>query len=272
MTRKYYSSRQNQRNFTIEQLYRKLQRLYLFFRDKDYFEHKAGITEKHLPDAIVHEAALDLDFEPFPITKWPVENVTENNIFDTIEFLYDRASKPGELVGMTSETGFHYYGYEDYDDEVGKEEFRNKVNVILADYKTGFELMKDGLILAKGTDGLQHILDAEIEPYDEVNVDIKVKNAIKKWRNRNLSLSEKKEAIRELADVFEWLRKSKDLGSVLNKKDEAALFDLANNFGIRHHNPSQKTDYDQTIWYSWMFHFYLATYHAAIRLLNKNKE
>ena len=162
--------------------------------------------------------------------------------------------------------------YESYDDEIGQKEFRDKANMILTEYKTGFELTQAGIILAKGTDGLQHILDAEIIPYDEVNVDSKVLNAITKWRNRHLSLSEKKEAIRELADVFEWLKKTKNLGNVLDNKDESALFDLANNFGIRHHNPNQKTNYDRAIWYSWIFHFYLATYHAAIRLLMKKEK
>jgi len=133
-------------------------------------------------------------------------------------------------------------------------------------------LTKDGVVLALGADGLQHILDAEIITYDEANVDSKVRNAISKWRNRHLSLAEKKEAIRELADVFEWLKKTKGLGTVLDGKDESAIFDLANNFGIRHHNPKQKTNYDRAIWYSWIFHFYLATYHAAIRLLIKKEK
>ena len=154
----------------------------------------------------------------------------------------------------------------------GKEEFREKANAILAEYKTGFELTPEGTILAIGTNGLQYILDAEIIPYDEANVDSKVRNAITKWRNRHLSLSEKCEAIRELADVFEWLKKTKNLTSVLDNKDESALFDIANNFSIRHHNPNQKTNYDPAIWYSWMFHFYLATYHAAIRLLMKKEK
>ena len=173
---------------------------------------------------------------------------------------------------MTTETGYNYEDYDSYDDQAGQEEFRNKANIFLADYKTGFELTKDGIILALGTDGLQHILDAEIIPYDEANVDSKVRNAIAKWRNRHLSLSEKKEAIRELADVFEWLKKTKRLSSVLDRKDESAIFDIANNFGIRHHDPKQKTNYDRAIWYSWIFHFYLATYHAAIRLLIKKEK
>ena len=133
-------------------------------------------------------------------------------------------------------------------------------------------MTEHGIVLAMGTDGLQHILDAEIIPYEEASVDSKVRNAITKWRNRHLSLSEKREAIRELADVFEWLKKTKHLDTVLDGKDESAIFDLANNFGIRHHNPKQKTNYDRAIWYSWIFHFYLATYHAAIRLLIKKEK
>jgi hypothetical protein len=127
------------------------------------------------------------------------------------------------------------------------------------------------MVLALGADGLRQILDAEIVPYDENNVDSKVRDAIKKWRNRELSFSEKKTAIRELADVFEWLKKTKGLATVLDNKDESALFDIANSFAIRHHNPQQRSNYDANIWYAWMFHFYLATYHAAIRLLKRSE-
>jgi hypothetical protein len=272
MTRRYYSSRNYPKNISVEELYQKLQSLYLLFREKDYFKKKTGITQRHIPEEIMHEAAVYLPFQPFPISKWSQDKIKEENIFDTLEFLFDRVSKPGELVDLTNETGFNYYDYISYDDKSGQEEFREKANIFLSDYKTGFELSKTGQILAKGTDGLQYILDADIIPYDEINVDNKVKDAIKKWRNRQLSLSEKKDAIRELADVFEWLKKTKNLENVLDNKDESALFDLANNFGIRHHNPNQKTNYDSSIWYSWIFHFYLATYHASIRLLLKKEK
>ena len=62
------------------------------------------------------------------------------------------------------------------------------------------------------------------------------------------------------------------LRDVLPSKDEADLFNLANNFGIRHHNEKQKTVYDTAIWYSWMFYYYLATLHACIRLLQKKEQ
>jgi hypothetical protein len=270
-TRHYYSARKQLGRLTLDGLYRKLQHLYLFFRDRDYFK-AVGITKFDLPDAMKHKAALSLSFEMFPVTKWPAHDVTEDHVFEALEFLHDHVSCPGEMIEMTSETGSNYCDYDGYDEKAGRTEFRRDANTFLADYKSGFELTPDGTILALGADGLQHILDAEIVPYDEVNVDSKVRNAIVKWRNRHLSPDEKKAAIRDLADVFEWLKKTKELSKILDRKDDSAIFEIANNFAVRHHNPDQKANYDRAIWYSWMFHFYLATYHAAIRLLIKHEQ
>ncbi len=272
MARRYYSSRKQPGSLTPEGLHLKLVNLYLLFRDKDYFKEKAKITKTDLPDAVRYEAAVALTFRLFPIDGWLVNDLTEDHIFDALEFLYDRVSRPGEVAWMTTETTYSYQDYGSYDEKEGRAEFRDHVNVFLADYRSGYELTEEGKILALGTDGLQHILDAEIVPYDETNVDGKVRNAIVKWRNRHLSLDERKAAIRELADVFEWLKKAKSLSSVLDRKDESAIFELANNFAIRHHDPKQKANYDATIWYSWIFHFYLATYHAAIRLLIRHEQ
>lgn len=269
MERRYYSSRKHPKSLDIEGLYWKMQNLFMYFRDKDYFKGKTGITKFEIPDGIKYEVALAINFQPFPVTGWDHSSLEEDRIFDVLEFLYDRASKPGEMIDMISSTGYCYSDYNSYDDEMGKKEFRDQANAFLRDYGDGYELNKAGVILALGSNGLQHIIDAKIVPFDEVNVDSKVRNAVVKWRNRHHDLSERKQAIRDLADVFEWLKKTGDLSSVLNHKDESAIFEIANKFAIRHHDPKQKKDYDENIWYSWIFHFYLATYHAVIRLLKK---
>ncbi len=271
MARRYYSSRTKPKNLSLQDLHWKLQNLYLLYRNKDYFKSKCGITERDLPKSIKHEAAVALTFQPFPMSEWMEDDITEDRIFDTIEFLFDRVSKPGVLVDMETESGYRYTDYDKYDDVKGQEEFRETVNLFLFDYAEGFELTADGNIVAVGESGLKELFKAEIPSYDEKNVDSKVRNAIAKWRDRRSSSEDKKEAVRELADVFEWLRKSKKLEKALNRKDESALFDIANNFGIRHHDPKQKTDYDVTIWHAWMFHYYLATYHAAIRILLRSE-
>lgn len=41
------------------------------------------------------------------------------------------------------------------------------------------------------------------------------------------------------------------------------IFDTVNNFGIRHLNERQHTEYDENIWLSWMFHYLMATIHAG---------
>lgn len=271
MGRRQYSSRNNPKQLNLGELYSKLQHLYLYFYNLDYFKGKLGISENYISEQTKYKAALALNFQPFPITEWAQENITEDNIFDVLEFLYDHVSKPGELAAMTTETGWNYYDYESYDEDVGKKDFRDQVNRFLCDYKKGYELTEGGTILALGSEGLEYILGAEIVTYDEINVDNKVREAIRKWRNRHLDLSERKQAIRELADVFEWLKKTSKLKTVLSRKDESAIFEIANNFSIRHHDPKQKREYDESIWYSWIFHFYLATYHAVIRLLQKRE-
>jgi hypothetical protein len=270
-TRRYYAARNQPGQLTLEGAYRKLEYLYLFFRDRDYFR-EAGITRTEIPDEIKHKAALCLSFQMFPVTKWASQHVTEDHVFEALEFLHDHVSRPGMWTQMTSDTGYNYSDYDGYDEGAGQVEFRKEANAFLADYKSGFEITAEGKVLALGSDGLQHILDAKLVAYDEVNVDSKVRSAIIKWRNRHLSLDEKRAAIRDLADVFEWLKKTKNLEKILDRKDESAIFDIANNFAVRHHNPQQKTNYDQAIWYAWMFHFYLATYHAAIRLLIKHEQ
>jgi len=270
--RRYYSSRKGASSLTLEQLYSKLISLFSLFRKNDYFRGRAGITDTDdIPDGIRHEAAVALTFELFPLAEWAEPDVTEDHIFDALEFLHDYASKPDGWVKKHTDSGYYYYDYENYDDEAGRLEFRQKCNGFLADYKSGYEMADDGTIQSRGADGLQHILNADIIPFDEANVDSKVRRAISKWKGRHVTEADRLACIRELADVFEWLKKAKGLTSVLDRKDEDAIFDIANRFAIRHHNPDQKGNYDKPIWYSWVFHFYLATYHASVRLLLKKR-
>jgi hypothetical protein len=138
---------------------------------------------------------------------------------------------------------------------------------VLALYDKGYELSADGEILTLAEDGLSTLFEAPLPKVDPDNVAARVVAAQTKFRRYRSSMDERRDAIRDLADVLEYLRPR--LKTVLTKKDEAALFDIANNFGIRHHNAEQRTDYDKPIWFSWIFYFYLATIHAAVRLIER---
>ena len=111
------------------------------------------------------------------------------------------------------------------------------------------------------------LLQADIPSSDSENITKKIDLAVLKFRRHKSTLDDRRDALRELADVLEYLRP--DIIKVLASKDESDLFNIANNFGIRHHNVIQKVDYDKAIWYSWIFYYYLATIHAALRLIAK---
>lgn len=266
--RRYYSNRNNKRNVTIEEIHNKLCSVFNYFRNKDYFDEKLDFRYLNYEFAN-RKSVIFLGFEIFPMEEWHYSYKTDEFVFDTIEFLYDNISKPGERQYLRNETGFNYTGYDGYDQTTGQSEYRKYINNILYDYKDGFELTQEGEILSKGGKELSLILNANIVNFDFKNVDLIVEKAIKKWKNRDLSIDERKEAIILMTNIFEWLKKQDKLKNVLNKKDNSILFNIANNFSLRHHNPEQVQNYDKDIWYSWIFHFYLATYHAVIRLIKK---
>ncbi|HRW82340.1 MAG TPA: hypothetical protein P5049_02675 [Methanothrix sp.] len=203
---------------------------------------------------------------------WPIQekinNYSEYDLFDIIELLYDLVSKP--LKGYYhsySNCGWHY---DTFDREEGKLEFRNEINEVLEDYKEGYELSENGEILSKVTPGFEQLLKEGIFPFDPDNIDNKVVNAILKFRRHHSSIEEKRESVRALSDVLEFLRPK--LKDILMTNDEKDLFNIANNFGIRHHNPRQKSDYDEPIWLNWIFYIYLATIDLSVRLLNRSEE
>jgi hypothetical protein len=114
------------------------------------------------------------------------------------------------------------------------------------------------------------LTDAGLPKYDPDNVEARVQAAVVRFRRHHSSLEDRKHALRNLADVLEYLRPK--LQEVISTKDESDLFNIINNFGIRHHNPKQKTSYETAIWYSWMFYYFLATIHACVRLLDEKEE
>lgn len=200
----------------------------------------------------------------YPIYK-KLPNYTEDDFFDVIEFLHDHCSKG--LNGHYHNWNNCGYHYEEFNDIEGQKHFRELLNPILREYKDGFEISDSGEILILSDNGLSNLFEADIPTNDKGNISNKINSAILKFRRHKSTLDDRREAIRELADVLEFLRPS--IKQYLNRKDENDIFNIANNFGIRHHNKDQQTEYDKAIWYSWIFYYYLATLHAVLRMTNK---
>ncbi|MCB0354812.1 MAG: hypothetical protein KDD64_14855 [Bdellovibrionales bacterium] len=276
--RSYYSVRTGKldasEGLSLEELREFFVTSYTEFEEKGFFQERLGIN---CTDGYIAGTVGDVELYSFRVLRrkglFPIwqrkEELTEDEIFDLIEFLYDHASQPIDEGHYHSfcDCGYHF---SEFIKGSASDEFRASLNDILKDYGEGFELSKDGEILTRPGGSLDPLLQVDVPGEDPKNIAERVETAVKKFRQRSSSWDQRRDAIRDLADVLEFLRP--ELKQVLNTKDEAALFEIANNFGIRHHNLNQKTDYDQPIWLSWIFYFYLATIHAATRMIEKKNK
>lgn len=277
--RRYYSVRTgknpNAAAFDLPILLRLFIDTYKSFLARDYFQQAFGYN---CVDAGDVAGTLGSDIESQMLIRlrkpnlWPILDraslYSEDDIFDVIEFLYDFVSKP--IDGW-----FHQYNgcgwhYEKFDQVAGQKEFCAEINRLVRDYKDGYELSQQGEILSVSEPGLDYLIQANIPHYDPANIEQRVNSAILKFRRYRSSQEDRRDEIRDLADVLEFLRPK--LKEILVSKNESDLFNIANNFGIRHHNDQQKTEYDKAIWYSWMFYYYLSTIHASLRLFEKYEQ
>ncbi len=280
MVRRYYSQRNSDESNKLSLM--QLKEIYIvifnkFYQGKYFCENLDIGCCVDQDDANVSPIMIiKLRKDLWPLEDWydregKLEDCTQNELFDIIEFFYDRISEPVETENLYihgwNGCGYHY---EKYSMEAGQEKYRKEINEALCDYGEGYELSAGGEILHIPDDGVKKILEAKVPDNAKGNIKERIYQAQELFYRGRSSYANRRSAVKELADCFEFLKD--DLNSVLNSKDEKDLFNIANNFGIRHYDKNQKTDYDQGIWLSWMFHYYLATLHAALRLIEKRTE
>ncbi|MDQ3964689.1 MAG: hypothetical protein M3277_12395 [Actinomycetota bacterium] len=278
--RTYYSARRGQNpavtRFDLPQLRRLVSSTFTALEERYFFQQAFGYS---CVDAGEVPGEMGSDINAYILRRlrkdemWPlvkrVEQYSEEDIFDMIELLHDHVSKP--IDGHYHDYAGCGWHYSSFDREAGQQTFRAEINDFLPDYGTGYELSEDGEVVHLADPGLQPLLETNLPVTDrkgQEKVSDRVTAAIRKFRRHGASIDDRRDAVRSLADVLEYLRPQ--VKRVLTSKDEGDLFNIANNFGIRHHTDTQKTEYDQTVWLSWMFYFYLATIHVVIRRLPGN--
>ncbi len=188
----------------------------------------------------------------------PVEGASysEEDLFAILEFMHDYVSAQRRVfLGLS------------FDRNAGQKEYRGMVNDFLQMYGVGWEMSQAGEICRLPESGLESIFGELPSSEDKNNIDTRLTLAISSFRRYPATAEARRDAVRTLTDILEYLRPQ--IKGLLTKADEADLFNLANNFGIRHHNDRQKTDYDPEIWLDWMFYYYLATCRTLLRLIGK---
>ncbi|MBP9773929.1 MAG: hypothetical protein KBD00_04875 [Candidatus Peribacteraceae bacterium] len=126
--------------------------------------------------------------------------------------------------------------------------------------------MRNGLIEFIPEIELIDLADAKIPKSDVLSAKEKIAHAKDLFFKRNSTVEEKKSSIQALGQVLESIRKDLKTDNSL-KTDERTIFDILNNYGIRHHNDQQK-DIDEP-YLTWTYYLLLNTILTFMKLNNK---
>ncbi|EOE2083694.1 hypothetical protein ACXR5E_003790 [Vibrio mimicus] len=248
-------------------------RVYNQLESEGYFTQAFGfwcIDNDHV-EGLVKDVELEMLLSIRKKNLWPLSQYaqfyTEDDFLDVIEFLYQHVSKP--IDGTMHSYGGCGMHWETFNKKDGQAVFIEKINTVLGHYKNKYELDACGQVLSKPEKGFEQIFKADV-PSDDHNIVDRINAATTQFRRHGSTIDDRRQAVRDLADVLEYLKPK--VKQLLSNKDEQDLFNIANNFGVRHHNDKQKTSYDSAIWLSWMFYFYLSTIHVVLRKIGHDSK
>lgn len=201
---------------------------------------------------------------------WPYEERGEAydayTLFDVLEALHDLVSEP--VRGRYHDFAGCGWHYSVFDKLKGQQAFRKLINPALERYEHPLRIMPAGEIVVLAPEEFRPLLDAPLPPTADPDLVVaRVEEAKRVYQSRASTKADRRQAVRELADVLEILRPQ--IRDEMLPKDERELFHIANGFAIRHNNREQRRDYDDAIWLSWAFYVYLATIQAVLRVREK---
>lgn len=194
--------------------------------------------------------------------------------YDVVEALHDLVARPRSRIWHDF---CQEWDYADVTPSSGRAVYRWRVNQLLDRSNVPLRLAEDGedvglLVTAAGDaqDDLVHqVLDAA-GPRDRSELE----HAVAMFRGRAAGRQEKRSAVLALTRLFE--DRKAVVRQHLEKPDESALFNIANNFDLRHrglqkNGQPQQGDYDE-VFLDWMFWWYLATVDLTDKLVARQGE
>lgn len=234
-----------------------------------YFEEAFGsscVDADGDPDAEGQRQLADLVGTDRPV--WPPAGMTrtwtDELFLDVIEALHELVARPRRRWwhGSVGE-----WDYSSFSGPAGQAVYRWRTNAVLARSEMGLRLAdageEAGLLVRVAGDDRDQLTARVIEVEVEAEPDVRA-HAAAKFRGRGAGVPEKRSAIVDLAGLLENRRRL--LKAELLRKDEGALFDIANNFDLRHRRADQRGDYDEAF-LDWIFWWYLGTLDLTDRLL-----
>lgn len=183
---------------------------------------------------------------------------TEVDLFDLIELLHLN-------IELKWKIAFTEYELEDVRQvkEHSQTIFRDKINMQLSRYGTGWELTRDGYIRELVSAELRELIDNHAHYGDEDKVDSLIRRGIKNFLKYGSDEHSKKAALLEIGNALEIIRPELE---IMLPPEETNIFHLLNKFYLRHNRISEERDYDKSIYYPWIFYIFVSTFDAFVKL------
>ena len=256
-------------NDRIQQLHREWTQLVDDLQDRGYLDWVAprGCAARPASSPAVEVLAAEIKQRLRADGLWPLRHQDWDNdtFYGLIEVVHDLVARPRHrdqhaLDGCNG----HYSNFAQIPAQVL---YRWEVDQLLDRYGVGLHLAGSGedagrLVCNLGG-GLEGLVLSALGSRDP-GVRDDVGHAVALFRSRTATTAERRSAVVTLAGVLE--QRKALLKIELFAKDEAALFLIANKFGLRHRNRSQQDDYDP-VFLDWIFWWYLATVELTNQLI-----
>ena len=276
--RAYYNHRNgsaDRANWSLEEVAKQVAEAFRSLDHRGFFQRSFGYFCTDNGNTAGRHGSIHMFFFRRTGIRWVgpyyefVEKADEVTLFTLIEFLYDHAAKPNEKKGRYhdwNECGWHYDPHQEiFDVTAGQQDWREKINNIIDLYGDGYELSQHGEIVRLTQNGMEDLVEASPpQVAGETNVS-KINNAVTMFRRGLSSREDQKQAIRQLVDVLEFCRPQ--VKKELLTEDERDLFNIANNYAIRHHRADERDEYDGP-WLTWLFYVYLSSTHLVLSLVH----
>ena len=236
------------------------------FRANHYFAETLGYSCVDDLDDEGSSPEQELDRRVGKPHLWSQESDSWNEIdlCDFIEVFHDLAAWP--TMGWYHnrfECGWHP---ESFSERLGQALYRWRTNLLLDQAAFRFRLANSGEDIGRmvrfvsGELGelIDGVLDSETGHREDVD------HAIALFRDRDGNREKQRLAVVALAGILEERRSL--LKKRLFTKDERVLFEIANQYDLRHRNANQYSDYAPEF-LEWIFYWYLATVQLTERLV-----
>ena len=213
MARSYYSQRTdsnpNLNGLPLSDVVELFVRVYDQLRSDGYFDEAFGFScvDAGEIQGRIHDIDLEILLAVRKKNLWPIAEqspkYSEDDFFDLIEFLFQHVSKPVDGHHHSwNECGMHW---ETFNQQDGREDYRCRINNVLDHYERQFELSPDGDVVHRVEAGFEKIFDADV-PSKDANVVSRIDAAVLAYRRHGSTVQQRRQAVRDLVDVLEYLR------------------------------------------------------------------